>query len=398
MASDPPLTGGLGVLADLIGLHPAGPEGRLGLVGDPTHPRFLVPLGHPAATRAALLAYNRLRPLRTRLVRSAVAAGSRAGLDRLVLTHHFDLDTGPDSFVQHLAGLLDTPDLQVAVGVGNVDHVWKPTLQCFTPAGEAVAYVKVGTGPVGAHLVAHERPVLEAWAAADDPRLVVPRVLAATDWHGAPVICCEPMPADARRLPPGSVSAWPVRQLDPPEPDRPVAGAAWWTDRADRDADHPDVGPLLAAVADRHDGPLRPWARWHGDWVPWNLARSRRGLVAWDWEYSEPGAPVGLDEVHGAYQEARFEHGRPVPDALAAARHTAHHLVPRLVHRTAGDPSDAGGADTDSSAGWLADAHLVALTTRHTLLARLVGEPVGDHHDLMAAARARTAALTPRNR
>jgi hypothetical protein len=173
-----------------------------------------------------------------------------------------------------------------------------------------------------------------------------------------------------------------------------VTGAAWWTDRADRDADHPDVGPLLDAVAAHHDGPLRPWARWHGDWVPWNLARSRRGLVAWDWEYSEPGAPVGLDEVHGAYQEARFQDGRPVPDALAAARRAARHVA----HRAAVDPADAGGPDGDAGARWLADAHLVALTTRHTLLARLAGEPVGDHHDLMAAARARTAALTRRTR
>jgi hypothetical protein len=373
MASDPALPGGLALLADLIGLRPAGPHARLGLVGDLTHPRFLVPLGHGPATRAALVAYNRLRPLRTRLARSAVAAGTRGGLDRLVLSHRFDLDIGPDSLVDHLARLLDTPDLQVAVGVGNVDHVWKPTLQCFTPDGEPVAYAKVGTGPVGAHLVAHERPVLEAWAAADDPRLVVPRILAATSWRGRPVICCEPMPVDARRLPPGPVSAWPVRQLDPPEPDRPLVAAPWWTGRLAAHADHPDVGPLLEAVASHHAGPDRPWARWHGDWVPWNLARARRGLVAWDWEYSEAAAPVGLDEAHGAYQQVRFGHRRSVTEAVAAARRVA---------------------DDDR----VGDAQLVALATRHALLERLVGEPVGDHREVMAAARARARALTPRPR
>jgi hypothetical protein len=127
-------------------------------------------------------------------------------------------------------------------------------------------------------------------------------------------------------------------------------------------------GPLLDAVAGAHDGPDRAWARWHGDWVPWNLARSRRGLVAWDWEYSEPGAPVGLDEVHGAYQQARFQHHRPVADAVTAAR------------RTAADP-------------WVADAQLVALATRHALLHQLAGEPVGDHHEVMAEAQARASTL-----
>jgi hypothetical protein len=370
------------VLADLLGLHPADPvrtggtggtgtgsdESVLGLVGDVGHPRFLVPLDHPPASAAALLAYNRLRPLRTRLTRAAVAGTARVGLDRFTLAHRFRVDTGPGSFIAHLADLLHTPDLQVAVGVANVDQVWKPTVQCFTPDGEPVAYAKAGVGPVGAHLVSRERPVLEAWAAADDPRLVVPGLVATTTWQGHPVICCEPMPADVRRLPVGPVSAWPVRLLDPPEADRPLHAATWWTDRVADHGDHPVVGPLLDAVAGAHDGPDRAWARWHGDWVPWNLARSRRGLVAWDWEYSEPGAPVGLDEVHGAYQQARFQHHRPVADAVTAAR------------RTAADP-------------WVADAQLVALATRHALLHQLAGEPVGDHHEVMAQAQARASTL-----
>ena len=117
-----------------------------------------------------------------------------------------------------------------------------------------------------------------------------------------------------------------------------------------------------------HGGRERAWARWHGDWVPWNLARSGRGLVAWDWEYSEPGAPVGLDELHCIYQVARHRRGGQVQDALG------------LVRASAEDQ-------------WLADAHLVMLSTRHRLLERLTGRPVGDHHQVMAAVAERAIAL-----
>src|SRR5690606_31668504 len=144
--------------------------------------------------------------------------------------------------------LLDLPDLQVAVGVGNHDAVWKPTLQCFTADGRPVAYVKVGLGPVATHLVETERAALAAWDEADDPRLVVPGLLASSEWNGSPIICPRPMPDDAARLPPGPVGPWPVRLLDPALPDAPPGASDWWTSRTERFADHPDVGELLAAV------------------------------------------------------------------------------------------------------------------------------------------------------
>lgn len=163
--------GVLGVLGELLGLRladqhrsvddDAASSATLGLVGDLGQPRFLVPLDHRAATSAALLAYNRLRPVRTRVGRVAVATATRLGGQRLTMPLHVHVDRGPGSLIGHLADLLDTPRLQVAVGIGNVDDVWKPTLQCFTPTGEPTAYVKIGVGAVGAHLVSHERLVLE---------------------------------------------------------------------------------------------------------------------------------------------------------------------------------------------------------------------------------------------
>ena len=377
MESEPSPSTSLGVLASLLdlqpandhrGAEPAGPVAHLALVGPPDHPRFLVPVDHGPATRYALLAYNRLRPLKTRATRAMLAGGTKVGVARFAFTSTFTIDVGPDSFIHHLCELLGVANLQAAVGVGNFDPVWKPTIQCFDPDGTPLAYAKVGVGPVGSHLVQTETGVLTKWAEHEDPRLVVPRPLATTAWQGQPVVVCEPMPSDARRLPDGTISAWPARTLDDPIGDRPLQDATWWTTRTADHHDHPVVEPLMDAVETHHGSRALPWARWHGDWVPWNLARSRRGLVAWDWEYSEPGAPVGLDEIHGRYQVQRIVNGHSVSAALATA------------HR---------GADP-----WTADAHLVMLATRHALLERLAGTPIGDHHEVMAAAMDRTRSLS----
>lgn len=357
-------TTSLAAVTALLGLRPASAaDGAhvLGLVGGRGGPRFLLPLGHVDATTASCLAYLGLRDRRTRLNRMAVAAAMRAGAGRFVLQQRLVADTGPGSLLAHLADALGVDTFDVAVGLGELDEVWKPTLQAFGPDGTPLAYVKIGRGPIGARLATTELDTLRCWAAAEDPRLVVPALVEAAPWNQMPLVCTLPMPPDVRRLPPGPVSAWGVRTLDPPIEDRPIDDAPWWTARLERFAQDPEIAPLLERIAHRHRTGERAWARSHGDWVPWNLARSGRGLVAWDWEYSEAGAPVGIDETHLAFQVARVQHGRPIASALAAARAAA--------------PSP-----------WVADAHLAMLVTRAGDLARCGGRPVGDHHELIATA------------
>jgi hypothetical protein len=64
------------------------------------------------------------------------------------------------------------------------------------------------------------------------------------------------------------------------------------------------------------------FGRWHGDWVPWNLARSSAGLVAWDWEHSSTGMPVGSDVVHQAFQVALTLRHEDAAGATRAAEAT----------------------------------------------------------------------------
>ena len=69
-----------------------------------------------------------------------------------------------------------------------------------------------------------------------------------------------------------------------------------------------------------------PFARCHGDLVPWNVARAGSQLVVWDWEYSL-GAPLGFDIVQSRYRAGR-ERGKTVPQALsdAGSRRSDPHL------------------------------------------------------------------------
>ncbi len=357
----------LAALTELLDLRPGGgaDRTRLGVVAGRSGPRFLVPLDFPEASPQACLAYLGLRNRKTQLSRGAVGLALKANLGRFVAREELSADTGPESLIALLADLLEDrdeePGLAVAVGLNRIDEVWKPTLQVFRPDGTPAAFVKIGLGPVGDHLVATEAATLAAWGEHPDPRLVVPDLIADTRWNGLRIAVVAPLPGDSRRLPPGAPSAWAVRELDGPEQYARLDAAPWWTNRRAACAEQGPVDELLDRIEARHDTADHAWARWHGDWVPWNLARCHLGLVAWDWEYSEPGAPVGLDEVHGAYQQARVAEGRSIAEALRAAHH---------------------------GAGWVADAHIAMLITRSAELERLLGAPPADQAELLAAARA----------
>ena len=374
--ADPSTGSALAVATELLGLRPVdagrGPAAaHFGVVRFRGRERFLVPLGWPAATRASCLAYVGLRSPSTRVSRRLVAEGLRRGAlrpgGRSASVEHHQGDAGAEGLSSHLAAALGQPEVAVAMGLGTVDAVWKPTLQVFTPDGSPLAFVKVGRGPVAAELVSREAEALARWAEHPDPRLVVPGLLGTTTWRGLPMVLVAPLPADARRLP-APVSPWPVRALDGPVPDTPLDRAPWWTTRraiagaGDTAADG-ELDALLSRIEARHGGTPRPWARWHGDWVPWNLARCHLGLVAWDWEYSEPGAPVGLDEVHGRYQQLRVGQARPVAEALA-------------------------GAGASAPSPWTADAHLAMLLTRNAELVRLGGAVPGDDAEIRRFAAA----------
>lgn len=289
-------------------------------------PRFLVPLASAAVRSAALLAYNRLRPAAVRRQRAALAAALR--LHPTLFGRLPVLTVRPKNDASGGSAALDPADLLLsarvarelgvsayaAIGVHPPDPNAKPTLQLLDATGRPVAYVKVGWNEASRTLVATETRALTDLAgrsgAGDHP--LVPGLLTAGAFAEQNYAAVAPLPADVRRL----------ADDDDPQVAAVLAvarrGAAAGPVRRLADAGFAArlTGPL-AAVLERHGGVGLEFGDWHGDWVPWNLARSTAGLVAWDWEHHGTDVPVGSDVVHHGFQVALTLRGA---DAAGAAR------------------------------------------------------------------------------
>ncbi|WP_423203017.1 hypothetical protein [Krasilnikovia cinnamomea] len=304
--------------------------------------RFLLPLAGRRVTAGSVLAYNALRPPRVRAGRAAVGLLAWAGALRLtgapVLSVHVPAGVEPGEVLlcAHLAGLLGVPGLHAAIGIRPPDPHHKPTLQLFDDAGRPRGYAKIGWNDGTRAMVRAEAACL-----ADLPRPggalpVVPGLVLHTRWQDREVAVVAPMPRRVRRLrgpdrPRLAAMLAVARRGGPATAPRPLRDAPLLDDWRRRAAGAPAVAPsgahpaamsigeAIDAIGAR-DGDLAcEFGDWHGDWVPWNMARHRGRLYLWDWENRGSGVPVGFDLAHQAFQTALSLHGRPAADCAAAA-------------------------------------------------------------------------------
>jgi hypothetical protein len=325
---------------------------RFAVVPGLSRPRFLVPLASRRAAWASTSRYNALRPAGVRALRAAVGAGMRLGAgrwalrDRLIVSVPAGTAAAPLEELlvgHHLRGLLGVPDLAMAVGVRAPHPNRKPTLQLLDGAGRMVAYAKLGWSPLTRELVRNEAGTLRACAATPPPGLGVPKLLAAGRWRDLDLMVTSPLPTgvrrhrDALRPPPVEVTA--ALAATAGTRTLPLAASPYWSTVRRRIAEAAGAGPggagasgagpaegrevaeALKAAADRveerHGGTPVTFGRWHGDWVPWNLAWDRGRLFAWDWEHSGADAPLGFDLLHWHFQVAFIQRRRDVGEAAA---------------------------------------------------------------------------------
>lgn len=371
------------VLGDLLGLRPAasGDAVTHWALPNAATPKFYVPTGRSAAA-ASCLAYNSLRPPPIARRRTAVGWGLRSGLlQRLqgtpmtsgAPTGQF-APSGNDawkSLVDDLALRLGRREVYFATSPRSLDPFWTPTLQLFDAAGSPVAYAKVGWTELTRAQVTTEADVLARLTKRPGGGFVSPALVDVFTWGGTVVSVTEPMASDVARVSdsdgPFPRALLAVAGMDGPPRlgDFASSGGALWADRlvADGPAAMPE-GPWRRFAATW--GSLRPklggtrvvLGRWHGDWVPWNVARSGSELWVWDWEYSGADRPVGLDAYHWYYQQSRIVDGVDVATALAISRQrVAQHLDSMGV-----------AADTEHV---LACAHVLELAARPLNAARL---------------------------
>ncbi|MET7752420.1 hypothetical protein [Micromonospora sp. NPDC005367] len=360
-----------------VGAAPAGHRvaARYAVVPSLSRPRFLLPLGAPRATAAALLAYNALRPPRVRAVRAALGGLSRVGaagpaFPTLTVSVPAGSAAGELLLAERLAVDLAAGPLHAGCGVRPPDPNHKPTLALFTGDGRPQGYAKIGWNGATRALVSAEaaalRELAELTGVPDHP--VTPRLLTEIEWAGQVVAVVEPLPPRVRGVPvsdPPRIAALlaVARRGRPAPPSRPLAGSSFLDRLAAEAARAADADPsgrravaAVAALARRHGGTALEFGHWHGDWVPWNLGRHAGELVAWDWEHSGPDVPLGFDLAHDAFQRALVLRGEPAAAAAGA-------VGTRLTRY--GDQLGLGPAQRRA----VADAYLVEMWLRTFRLA-----------------------------
>lgn len=338
--------------------HPAVSLESYLILPSATRPRFLAPHEPPEASTASLRAYNSIRPTRMRVSRWVLATGLRMGLVQLVLRDRLHVRARGEPrqaaealLSEHLREVFGRSDLVAAVGIGRPGPNRKPVLQVFTTRGEPLGYVKLGWNEFTRRLVKNEAAVLAAWAEQRPVELAVPRLIHQGQFEGLELAVISPLPTGVRRVRPTqrppAAAIREVGRLHGSTSCR-LAESPYWMgvqDRVARVAAELDPAAsdglisLVKGLGEKHGEDPFTFATWHGDWVPWNMARAGSRLFILDWEHAEAGIPLGLDALHFDFQAAFLLKGLPFPRALARAARLARPTLRDLSVESASVPA-----------------------------------------------------------
>jgi len=331
---------------------------------------FMVSLAARPGASSALTSYNALRSGRRRLARSVLGLGLRSGLAQPLLRDKIDIGVvsgatpgqlADDLLFRHLQELLGHGPVVIALGGGGGPYS-KPVLQVFSSGGTPLGYVKVGWNDWTREAVRREAAALRA-CATRQMRIGVPELLDRSTWRGLDLVVTAPLPPGVRRV--GTAAGLPnagllreISELSPVYAGE-LATSPWWLGircRIQAGVTDPEARAALVQATERieraHGGVALEFGTWHGDLVPWNLARLGQRLYAWDWESSSPDAPLGFDAVHFHFQVAFVARRHPLEQAVALAARGARPVLEQL-----GIPAAAHALVTA--------LHLIELSVRH---------------------------------
>ena len=291
------------------------------VVPDLAHARYLVPLDSRRAGVATLWTYHTMRAPTRRAAEAVVSTLFRAHCGdslfrrRLVVSIDSRVPNARHAdwlLLAHLARELDRPRLFAGLAVRRVQPSSKPMLELFDRAGEPLGFAKLGWSPATNNLVRAEIDTLEALKGRLR-RVVAPRPLSHGYFNGHAYSVVSPLARGLRRC-----ESDPVVACDAPlkvatsaaVSHGPVDGSAYATRLRQALGSTATAAPSEFHVLDgwlarleRDPTPLR-YGRWHGDWVPHNLARTGETVAAWDWEHSSADTPIGFDALHWHFQRA----------------------------------------------------------------------------------------------
>jgi hypothetical protein len=324
------------------------------------NPRLLVPLGSPRAAAAALARNHDATSLKARLGRAALGAGLRVGVTQRI-ADRVDVFADPALtaeerprvlLTEHLRAIFGRNDLEMAVILGVPRLNRKPVLQVLAPDGTVVGYVKAAWNDLTVKLVRNEARVLADLAVAG-PRgtgpvtFTPPAFVAAGPWGSGD----SPASPAAARLELIAASALPntarpdsAQVFEPPmaviaeiaglwgRNTARLAESPYWAGVRERVAKDSGSEILHRAVdwIERRFGAVEiAFGAWHGDFTPWNMARTDDATYVWDWERAAP-APAGLDLLHFLFQTVCRFHGKTPQESVAACSGRTPGLLPLL--------------------------------------------------------------------
>jgi hypothetical protein len=287
----------------------------------------MVPAGQRVAG-AAVRHYSGQRSpaarLATKFFSVCLDNGLGGAMFRRRLTMH--VPAGADTVETYLANLLHR-DIRISMYLGPPRANRKPVLHVLTPAGQAVAFAKIGVSPLTRQLAHTERDALTQIKKADLRGITVPEVLHYGNWQGLDVLVLSVLPAwqgrqalSEPRLTEAMVSVASAQGVQS-SPLRSSEYASRLRERLSSAVESPDQATLLWLVDElnaRAGDQVLNYGAWHGDWTPWNMASTTDGILVWDWERFTSGVPLGFDALHHRLQ-VEVGPGKRDPVAAAAA-------------------------------------------------------------------------------
>jgi hypothetical protein len=251
-----------------------------------------------------------------------MAAGCRAGLvqllmrDRLMVWTHDGEGGSAPPLRDRLSEIFGARDVRMAIRVPRrVGR--KPVLQVFGEDGRPLGFAKVGWDGVTRRMVRTEAEALERCGRGRLALVLPPELLHHGPWLDRELSVTSALPIDMERYRPEHR----VPPLDATREiallggtrDTTLADSPYWAALRGRAEGVAEAAPgpqadsvmeCTRAVENRFGQLTLTFGTWHGDWAPWNLARHRGRLVAWDWEQSGASVPLGFDVVHYLFHVA----------------------------------------------------------------------------------------------
>lgn len=285
----------------------AGPDVRMVALPNPRSPRVVLP-GRPWRVAAGGLRHYKTSATGVRRVAAhAGSLGLRLGLGELLPGRL--RRSSADGIDAHLSEVLGRR-VYVSLYVGPQRAVQKPVLQVLDEGGRPIAFAKVAVNPTTTRLIRHEAEVLGRLENAGLTGVRVPRVLHHGEWHSRELLVQEALVPTGRaeiapeRLAQAAREIAAIGGVQQQEP----AGSDYVADLQARVGALPPqssayaLGTTLDAML-ASPAPRLSIGSWHGDWAPWNMARSGSEVLVWDWEGFRTGVPVGFDACHYVVNE-----------------------------------------------------------------------------------------------